>query len=447
MAFIELTEDEFDLLSETEKRQYNRQLKLHRERVAFVEKLEQIENADYQYKKPQVKRIKPIRRIELPQYEIVKKVSLVMPMGLMKSKRFNEKTEIRRSINSRTREKLRSQHVVANVPFIKRLAPISTLSFDEKKKLRISDVSKTRCKITAPTLKFRAIGENRITSLPKKKISVLPYIPFEYNRKPVKVKKVKAYLPRIAKFSGNNDISIKNVPSVFVGAIPKKQYSYKPSNEQSILDVKEKVNDAKINAPQLLFNYARKSVKITKVKTNLPQITKFTGDYSSNIKDVPSVSVGAIPKRKFTYKPGNDQSVSEVIGKVSAMKVKAPMLSFETPIIDIKAVPKIRQIGKTDASKIGELKERILNSEFIRINQKDISVSVPSIPNCKTSVPIFKGVSVPALKKYKQPAVAETIINKPQNVQVPTLEIQTPDYTENHVENVMNRIMKGMQGA
>ena len=46
MAFRELSEDEISLLNESERTQYEKQLKIYRERVAFVEKLEQIENAN-----------------------------------------------------------------------------------------------------------------------------------------------------------------------------------------------------------------------------------------------------------------------------------------------------------------------------------------------------------------------------------------------------------------
>lgn len=43
MAFIELNENELAMLSEEEREQYTVRLKLHRERVEFVKKLEQIE--------------------------------------------------------------------------------------------------------------------------------------------------------------------------------------------------------------------------------------------------------------------------------------------------------------------------------------------------------------------------------------------------------------------
>lgn len=168
MAFIELTDDEITMLSEAEKLQYNRQLKLNRERVAFVEKIEQIENAEFQYQKPKIKRIKPVRRIEIPHYRKVKRVPLVMPLMLMNSKELSNRVVHQRSINDRIRVKLRSIYKVANVPAIKKTVPDSVISFNEKKS-RISNVSKTKHRITAPTLKFKSIGEKKITGISKKK--------------------------------------------------------------------------------------------------------------------------------------------------------------------------------------------------------------------------------------------------------------------------------------
>ena len=46
MAFRELSEDEIALLNEMERAQYEKQLKIYRERTALVEKLEQIGNAN-----------------------------------------------------------------------------------------------------------------------------------------------------------------------------------------------------------------------------------------------------------------------------------------------------------------------------------------------------------------------------------------------------------------
>lgn len=57
MAFRELSEDEIALLNKMEKAQYEKQLKIYRERTAFVEKLEQIGNANIQYTKPKLKEL------------------------------------------------------------------------------------------------------------------------------------------------------------------------------------------------------------------------------------------------------------------------------------------------------------------------------------------------------------------------------------------------------
>lgn len=446
MAFIELTEDEITMLSEAEKLQYNRQLKLNRERVAFVEKVEQIENAEFQYQKPKIKRIKPVRRIEIPQYRKVKRVPLVMPLKLLNSKEFSNRAVHQRSINDRIRVKLRSMDKVANVPAVKKAVPASVISFNEKKS-KISNVSKTKHRITAPTLKFKSIGEKKITGISKKKIAILPDISFEYIRKPVKVTEVKLGLPRIRKFVDNNVVKIKNIPSVFVKSVPKKKYTYRSGNEQPILDVKERVLDAKVELSQLSFEYIRKPITVTQVTVGLPKAKKFTSNNVIKTKNVPSVSVGSVVKRQYSYNSSNEQSILDVKAKVFDAKVKAPRLVFETPIIDMKAVPKIQQIGKIDSSKMGELRERISSGELIRIDPNNFMVSVEMKPVCEASVSRIKGVSVPILKKYHQPIMATTIVVKMQKLQLPKLEIHTPDYTEDYVKNVISGIMKGLQGA
>ena len=79
MAFRELSEDEIALLNEMERAQYEKQLKIYRERTALVEKLEQIGNANIQYTKPKLKRIKPVPKLDIPKYQPVGIVKIKLP--------------------------------------------------------------------------------------------------------------------------------------------------------------------------------------------------------------------------------------------------------------------------------------------------------------------------------------------------------------------------------
>lgn len=443
MAFIELNEDELAVLSEEEKAQYHKQLKLHRERAEFVKKLEQIEKADYQYKKPEFKRIKPIHRIEIPKYKDIKKVVITMPSGI--DRMLNERIASQHSINDKTKIRMRNRYIVPDFPIQYKAALISVPTYKGKKRYEITDVPKTRYKIKVPTFKFKEVNKKKITDLPKKKTPSLADISFKYSRKPISIIKVKAkaVLPRIMEYTGFSDVKINNVPSVLVKSLQKKQYIYKLNSEKFILNTKARACDAKVIPPKLLFDYVKKPVKVTKVKANLPEIKNFKFDNSAKIKDVPYVSIKAIPKNQYVLKLSNEQSVSDVKAKALETRIKAPKLSFEIPVIDINGVPTIKQAGKIDTS----FKERVSSGVFIKIDSENFDVSIPEKPNLKMGTLQIKDVSVPTLKKYQQPVTTKIIVDKPQKVQLPTLEVRTPDHAKDHAKGIMNRIMKGIQGA
>ena len=95
MAFRELSEDEIALLNEMERAQYEKQLKIYRERTALVEKLEQIGNANIQYTKPKLKRIKPVPKLDIPKYQPVGIVKIKLPKSETNRNMFLQQLENR----------------------------------------------------------------------------------------------------------------------------------------------------------------------------------------------------------------------------------------------------------------------------------------------------------------------------------------------------------------
>ena len=95
MSFRELSEDEISLLNESERTQYEKQLKIYRERVALVEQLEQIENANIQYTKPKLKRIKPVPKLEIPKYHSIGTVKIKLPKSEINRNLFVQQLENR----------------------------------------------------------------------------------------------------------------------------------------------------------------------------------------------------------------------------------------------------------------------------------------------------------------------------------------------------------------
>lgn len=441
MAFIELNENELAMLSEEEREQYTVRLKLHRERVEFVKKLEQIEKANYQYKKPEFKRINPVRRIDIPKHKKIKKVSISMSFGI--DRELNEKLMSQRSANDKTKKRMGIRYIVKGFPAKYKAAPISVPAYTGKKKHDITDVAKTRYKIKAPRFKLNEFNKKKITDLPKSKAPLLAGISFRYSRKPVSVAKTKVELPPKKKYSGHNAVQVRNIPSVFVKSHQIKPYIFNLSDKDAVLDIKTKVRSTEVITPKLLFNYAPKSVSVVNNKVELPKKVDFKFERSAEIRDIPSVEIKNIPKKEYALKLNNEPFISDVKAKASDVIIEAPKLSFKSHRADIKNIPTVRQVGEIDTS----LKERILNGEFVKIDSDKFNVRIPQKPDFKAEPLQLKAVSVPALVKCQQPVISKINVDKPKKVQLPKLEIHTPNHSKDHVEEIMNRIMKGIQGA
>lgn len=418
MAFIELTKDEIAILSEAEKKQYNKKLLLYRERVAFVEKLEQIESADFQYQKPKLKRIKPVQRLEIPKYKEVSIVSVALPKDTAKLRNFGDNTNVQLSLNNRIRTGI-SVRYKATAPTFKVAVPMEDIAYNGKKKYELSNVLESKRKIDAPTMKIKAISKSVITNLPSKKKTSIPNVFFKFKSKPIKVSSVKVRLPKTTEFTGIDVIKIKNISTVSINKTTKKTYSYTQKNSNVILDVSSKDIYAKINFPQVMFK---------------PQTVKIQGVVKPKVHET---DISEIDRRVKKCK----------IEKVNPKKCMATILTL--PVSKKYAVQAYKvtmtSIKKVSVPVLKEYKTPIVNTEIEKLIQSLNVYSVSEIGQYK--LPIITSVSGVNPPTVHLPHYSAINIGHSEIADIPTLSINIPDYTEDDVNSVLNRIIKEIQGA
>lgn len=202
MAFRELSEDEISLLNESERTQYEKQLKIYRERVAFVEKLEQIENANIQYTKPKLKRIKPIPKLDIPKYQSVGVVKIKLPKAESNRNLFLQQLE-NQSVSAVKIRKIMAESSAVCVrikPITKVVVPllkpyhnmpkrvvsvpksnviIPSVSFTQKTKHLIHGILNCTKAIAILQCKFTEIMPRKIAGIPKKNIPVITPMNFK----------------------------------------------------------------------------------------------------------------------------------------------------------------------------------------------------------------------------------------------------------------------------
>ena len=224
MAFRELSEDEISLLNESERTQYEKQLKIYRERVALVEQLEQIENANIQYTKPKLKRIKPVPKLEIPKYHSIGTVKIKLPKSEINRNLFVQQLENRSASAVEIRKRMFENSAVCvrikpmtkvTIPSLKPYhnmsqrivslpkpsVTIPSVSFNEKTKHSIHGISNCTKTIAVPQCKFTEITPRKITGIPKKNVPLITPIDFKYERKFTNVPHITISFPKPVKFS------------------------------------------------------------------------------------------------------------------------------------------------------------------------------------------------------------------------------------------------------
>ncbi len=393
MAFIELTEDEIAVLSETEKRQYDRQLRLHRERIAFVEKLEKIESANYQYQKPKIKRINPVRRIDLPKYKAISDVKITLPEHLMKRRDIKAKQEAQQTLIKKISERIVGEYRISQIPELDKIKSPSPLLYRGTKKIEISGVAENTAKPIVPVLNFKGVERLRIKNVPKKKKVVTPNVSFEFEKKPLNVTAPKTNIPLIKKFTGLNAVNISNVPTVSVGLVTLKKYTPVAVDSQAISEVNEKAVKVMIKSPKLSY----KAPKIADVV--VPKIQTATVNSESDISSI---------KKRMADSLKRGINIASVNAPIS------PKLSIRT-FVPSKPDVHIPQVKATTLPNINKVQ---IKSVDVNINVKPQTVEIP----------------VYTVSPIKHPEIEKTEVVK----------VNTPHITESDVANVLSRVMNGI---
>lgn len=395
MAFIELTEGEIASLSEMEKKQYERQLRLHRERVAFVEKLEKIESANYQYQKPKIKRIKPVRRIDIPKYKAVSDVKITVPDTLVSRRDIRAKSEAQQALTKKISGRIVGKCRMLQLPDLDKVKLPSPLSYSGTRKIEISAVSDKIAKPTVPVLTFKGIERLGIKNVPEKKNIVLSNVSFEYERKPLNVAVPKTNTPLIKKFTGLNAINISNVPTVSVGSATVKKYTPVALDFQSVSEVNKKAVSVKINPLTLSYKVPRIADVV------VPKIQTVAGKSKSGIS--------AIKKRMAdSLRP----SVS-----VESINVTLPQKLSIRSFVPSKSDVHIPQVKVTT----------LPNIKKVQIKSVDINVNVNIKP-----------------QTVKLPAYTVSSIKHPEIDKTEVVKVNAPHITESDVANVLSRVMNGI---
>jgi len=410
MAFRELREDEIILLNEFEKAQYEKDVKIHQERMALVEKLEQIENANIQYQKPKFKRIKPIPKLDMPKYQ---------PVGIIKIKLPKSETDRNLFLQN-----LQNQSISA-IKVRKRILENASVC------VKIKPVSK----VNIPSLKPYQIMPQRIVSLKKTDVKV----------------------PAVS-FTGNTKHMIQGV-SNFTKAIdvPKCKFTKVPQIE--ITDIPKKCIPIIMNAQ---FKYEKNLAKVPHISISLPDAVKFNFDSKVKIKNMPSLYKVEASNTTFHAPKCETKDIPKIY-------VTVPEVSFEGSKYKIQGIPKMhiplvnddfsainRQIGTVSLRKVQPFEKQI--------------VPVPSIksyvnPQCTVSLLPLKPVSIPSVDKFTPPSSKNAVVLTPQKLKephisvkpikkvtiekdrIPKINIHMPDYSKMDVENILNIAHRELQGV
>ena len=409
MAFRKLSEDDIALLDESERIQYEKQLKIYHERTAFVEKLEQIENANIQYTKPKLKRIKPVPKLEIPKYKSIGIVKIKLP-----------ETEANKSLFLQ----LENQSV-STVKIKKRMAESSAVC------VRINPITK----VAVPLLKPYCNMPKRVVSLSKPKV-IIPSV----------------------SYPGKTKYFINGI-SDYAKAITVPQCRFAGMLQRKITGIPKK------NVPMILpvdFKYERKFTDIFQISTPLPKSVKYNFDSSIKIKDMPFIFTAEISNKVFHAPKCGVKDIPNI-------NVSIPEIKFEKPKHKIQNMPQL-QISAVNCD-FSAIHQKVSSALFGKVHSFNKHMpSVPSIkpytkPECKAALPNLETISIPSVNQYTPPSSRNVIAVTPHKIKemcilakpigkvtiekdkIPLVNMHTPNYSEIDVKNILNITHKELQGV
>ena len=449
MAFIELTEEEIALLDDSEREQYNRDLMLYRERVAFVERLEQIENANFKYQKPEFKPIKPVRRIDPPKYNEADKVRVALPDEVAQVKEVTHIGKMNSLLSKQVAAVIPQNFKIANIPDVSVTLPEENIGFSGISEYKISDIEGAKTKVDAPEFDVQPLGKSSINGMPEAVKVIAPQVAFEYEKGDVNVEPVRTELPQISKFTGIDAVKIDNIPEIQAASAPQAEFEFSYNNEEAVLGIENIVGDV-TKAPEVGFEYAQ---------DNKDAIIDVEDMVANAKKDAPEVT--------FSFAQDNEKAMQDVQDVVAGAKKELPEVSFEMEPVSISEI-KRPEITGIDTSEINERMGQYNSQTMEPISLQTVKPSLPDIevykqPDLELSLPETDSLSVPDAGGFVPPVIEKvsSVIMPGLDLpdykvedfvysgvdELPEISVNSPCCTDDEVSGVMQRILKSMQGA
>lgn len=365
MAFRILSDEEIALLDDKQRIQYEKQLKIYQQRVAFVEQIEAYENVHIPPYKPKLESIPVIDEIEVksfrrPEYELSACEPIVKPKLQVKSFDVAEPIAPVLPILSKPQGvRIKNIKKIDNIQpkLLSVSKPLSPQKNIKEVKIEQPDLP-TVAKLNIAVKSYRGSGEIK-PNLPN---VVKPITSTDFDFKPFSFEAydIKAGIPKVSK------------PNIELSTF--------------VLPEKESHNLPKVT---IRFTEVKEYKKPEKVNTVLPQVTKPNVDikYSKNEKPIQT----NLPELN---------NISQV--KVAFKKPEKP--NVQLPEV-IKPSANVRVLKKTDLTKPGLPKTSKVNMNSKSFLKPDIqTTALPTITKLQKEIKSFEK---PDLQTPVLPTVAK----------------------------------------
>lgn len=338
MAFKELTEDIISLMTEEEKQRYYKQLNIHRQRVMLAEKLEQIDKADFKYKKPEFRKIKPVRRVDIPQYKMPAKGNAAIPDNIFSGRNIAAENEKRSSVSEIITKRLNRKYGINNVPDLTNTTKPTAVSFKGTEKYTVSGLPENKGKIAQPSLK---INSDRLNKCGGYKIKLVRENAADIN------------IPLTKKITVPDTVKINNIPAVAVKKTAVKEFIKPEFDTQKISDIKKISAEIKSAPAKPIYKAPEKaavSVPTVAVKKAEELKKRSFPEVNVNVPKVNNITAAAV---KEYQPPKADISVKCPIVQDAPVSKAKPI---DIPAVKKAAIPEVNipRITENDLKKVLE---------------------------------------------------------------------------------------------
>ena len=425
MAFKELTKEEIENLTERQKKLYFDELNLYKERCAFIDKIEQLENVKLPKIKPDYIRLKKIQLKVLDKIEIKNsKVKLVDVSSIFKMDR---KKSVRRieNINNSLKDGFKiekNENIIINKPDNKKfvipklegviLPEINIEKFDNIKnfnfeKVELTDIPNVVIDVNLQTKEFEfdkfeiEQNDNIVIANPVVDINlegignvdinldintdfVEPEV-FEFENVSVELEESKVDIPesQLIEFELPDGFTVDN-PEIEIAKLDEIEVA-------QIEDFKiDEIETAEINMPNIKLGVLdEEKLKISKI--------------DAAIIDAPKIKVGGIKKNKVNLvdiklpdiPEIRDVKIDDIEVAVDKVEIVMPKIATEFNFnFDIKKNMAAENVVKKFNDLYAKPKEIKIDNPEIVVNNCEVNIAEPSIDEgaCEKLMQIINGM-------------------------------------------------------